>query len=104
MPVVGRHALEVTSIGLHFLQAAARRVVAIGATAHPQGAEFAAEGQLGLVALASAAGHQCVAGHAFLGSGGGSEAQVEVAAFRGEFAERTHGDVVGHGQSGAHCT
>ncbi|MDT4831904.1 hypothetical protein FQZ97_654350 [compost metagenome] len=104
LPVVGRHALEVAAVGLHFLQAALRRVVAIGATAYPQRTELAAEGQLGLVALATAAGHQDMAGHAFLGGGCGREAQVEVAAFRGEFAECTHGYAVGHGQVCAHCT
>ncbi|MCY1186039.1 hypothetical protein D9M73_268730 [compost metagenome] len=102
--MVGRHARKVAAIGLHFLQAVEVRIVAIGAAAHPQGAELAAEGQCGQVALATPAGHQGVAGDAFLGGGRRGETQVEVALLGGELAERAHGHAVGHGQSSVHCT
>ncbi len=98
---------QVTAVGLHLFQTVACRVVAVGATAHLQRAERAGQGHFALVAVAPPGRHQGVAGDAFLGRGRGGEAQVEVAALGGEFAQGPHRHAVGHAgraSVSAHCT
>src|SRR5206468_7408964 len=90
--VVGRLLGEITAVRLDLLEPVARGVVAVGAPADGERPEFAAQGDLRLVVLAAAAGPQLVSRHAFLRAGRRREAQVEVAASRGELAQGADGD------------
>jgi hypothetical protein len=88
--VVGGDAGKLAAVGLDLFKQVLRRVVAVGAAAHRERPVLAAERHLGLVAGTAPAGDDTMSGDAFLGCGRGREAQVEVALFGGELAQRPH--------------
>jgi hypothetical protein len=94
--VVGGHPFERAAMGLDLFQAVRRRVVAVGAAAHGQAAMRARQRDLAFIAARAPPGDRHVARHAFERRGRGRKAQIEIAAPRGEFAHRPHGDHVSH--------
>ncbi|MNP29666.1 hypothetical protein D3C76_1227000 [compost metagenome] len=101
--VVLRDARHVAAVGLDLFQQVFQRVESIGAAADHQSGILATQRQLGDVADAAPRDHGGVTGDAFLGGGRRGETQVEVALLGGEFAQRAHGDGIGHAAS-LHCT
>lgn len=79
-------------MGLDLFQQAKLGVEAIGAATDRQPFELTDQRQLGHVIRAAPGNHGGVSGHAFLHSGRGGEAQVEVTFLGGELAQLAHGD------------
>src|SRR5690348_16902841 len=90
------HALEAAAIGLELLELIARRVVAIGAATHVQLAVLALERDLFLVTGPPAPGDCRMPLHPFLRGRRWREAPIQIALFRGELAQRSYGNGVGH--------
>jgi hypothetical protein len=99
--MVGRHRVEAAAVGLDLLEAVRDRVVAVRTPAHGQRAPRAGERDFGFVACAARRRDGAVAGDAFERGRRGREAQVEIAAPRGELAHRPHRDDVAHADSPA---
>jgi hypothetical protein len=102
MAVVVAHAGKLAAVGLDLFEQVLLRVVAVGPSAHMQRPEVARKADLGLIARPAPRADHGVSGHAFLGGGGGREAQVEVALLGGKFAQRAHGDHVTQAASSDH--
>ena len=90
--------LGLAADGLHLLQAAASRVVAVGPAAHAQRATHGFQRHLRLVVQRASAGHDGLALQAFQGGGGGGETAVQIAALGRELAQAAHRDGVGPGR------
>ena len=73
-------------VGLDLLQPLQRAVIAVGTAAHLQRPPLPAQAELALVVGAAPASHQGMTGHAFLGAGRCTKAQVQIAPASGEFA------------------
>ena len=99
--VIGRHCVEAAAIGLDFLETVCHRVVAVRAAAHGERAPGARQRDFGFVARAAVRRDRTVAGDAFERGRCGREAQVEIAASRGELAHRPHRDDIAHADSPA---
>ena len=92
LAVMVRDRLDRATMGLDLLDHERVGLEAVGAAANPQAATGAFEAQLLHVARAAAKPHGRMALDALLRARRGREAQVEVAAPRGEGAEFAHGD------------
>ena len=91
---VGGHRVQIAAKGLDLLDAPALRVVAVGAAAHGQAVELAADADFGFVAvtpLSPPRGDDRVAGKALKRGGRRREAQVEIAGLGRELAQRADG-------------
>ena len=87
LPVVVRQGGQVAAKGFDLFKLQLVRIVAIGSAAHHQLLVFAAQAELGLVAVRAARRNQRVARHAFLRGRRRRKAQVQVAVLGGEFAQ-----------------
>ena len=88
--LLGGDRLKLAAIGLDLFNEVPSGVITVGPTAHGQWAVLAAADHLAPGVGPPPAGHQCMAGQAFLPGGGRTKAQVEVASAGGEFAQFTH--------------
>ena len=95
LAVIRRHAIEVALERLDLFEQLALGVVAVGTPAHEQVLVRTAERELGAIARAAAGRDGSVAGDAFLRARRWREAQVEVADFGSELAQRANRDRVG---------
>ena len=95
LPPVFRDVVRVSADGLDLLQAAAPRVIAVGAAANAQSAHGGLQRDLGLVVLPTALRDRALTRQSLECCRGGREAPVQVAALRRELAEFADGDGVG---------
>src|SRR5690606_3867303 len=92
----------VAPVGLDLLQQIEHGVVAIGAAGDEQTLVAADQGDLAQVVGATSCYYCPVARYALLGTGCGSEAQIEVSLPCGELTQRAYRNAIIHGL--AHCT
>ena len=94
LAVVVWHPVDVAAVGLDLFEQQQLRVIAVGTTPNAELAVFAAQRQLGAVRRPAPSGDGLMACDALLRSRRWREAQVEVALFGSELAQRSHRDAV----------